>query len=458
MPAQQATRRDFLAAIAAGAAASRLLAAEAAARKPNVLVIVADDLGYADIGFHGCKDIPTPHLDSIARNGVRFTDGYVCASMCSPSRAGLLTGRYPQRFGHEFNPGPRGGLPTSEITLANLLKSQGYATGLVGKWHLGSEVKFRPRHRGFDEFFGFLLATHSYVKHAPAKLRSLFRDGQAVHEAEYLTDAFAREATDFITRHRSEPFFLYLAFNAVHGGPQATPKYLERFAHIADAQRRLYAAVLSAMDDAVGAVLAKLREAGLVEDTLVFFLNDNGGPTDGAIYRNDPLRGTKGTLYEGGIRVPFAVQWKGRLPAGKTYSHPVISLDIFATAAAAAGAALPRDHATDGVNLLPHLRGERPLPPHDALYWRFGSVAATRRGTWKLVRVADRPAELYDLARDVGETRDLARAQPEAAAELARALARWDGELSPPRWPPTKSERRSIAGAAVKAEEEDEQE
>jgi len=189
-------RRQFLALAGAGAALGRTLAV--ARRKPNIVLIVADDLGYADIGFHGCRDIPTPHLDSITRNGVRFADGYVCAPMCSPSRAACSPAA-TAAVRARVQPRPRGGLPTSEITLANVLKSAGYATGLVGKWHLGSEVKFRPRHRGFDEFFGFLLATHSYVKHAPAKLRSLFRDGQAVHEAEYLTDAFAREATDFIT-------------------------------------------------------------------------------------------------------------------------------------------------------------------------------------------------------------------------------------------------------------------
>jgi len=211
------------------------------------------------------------------------------------------------------------------------------------------------------------------------------------------------------------------------------------------------------MDDAVGAVLAKLREAGLEDDTLVFFLDDNGGPTDGAIYRNNPLRGTKGTLYEGGIRVPFAVQWKGRLPRQDVQPPRHLARHL-RTAAAAAGAPRSKDGVIDGVNLLPYLGGGKAGAPHDALYWRFGSVAATRRGTWKLVRVADRPAELYDLGRDLGETRDLARVQPDAAAELARAWTRWDSELSPPRWPPTKAERRSLAGAAVKAEEEDEDE
>src|SRR5262245_6447241 len=312
------------------------------AKKPNILIILADDLGYADVGFHGCKDIPTPNIDSIARNGVRCTNGYVSGPYCSPTRAGLLTGRYQQRFGHEFNPGGgTAGMPVDQVTLADRLKKAGYATGLVGKWHLGSAPQFHPQKRGFDEYFGFLGGQHAYFPEKGNKADPILRGTEPVDEQEYLTDAIARESVAFIERHKKEPFFLYMAFNAVHTPMHATDKYLKRVANISDVKRHIYAAMLSAADDAVGAVLAKLKEAGLEENTLIFFFSDNGGPTmkgttiNGS--RNEPLRGSKRQTLEGGIRVPFAVQWKGKLPAGKVYDKPVIQLDIQPTALAAAG-------------------------------------------------------------------------------------------------------------------------
>ncbi|HEY1377728.1 MAG TPA: sulfatase-like hydrolase/transferase [Gemmataceae bacterium] len=426
------------------ATAVSLLAAPAAAadgnRRPNVIVILADDMGYADVGFQGCTDIPTPHLDALAKAGVRCTDGYVSCPVCSPARAGLLTGRYQQRFGHEYNPslGKGVGLPLTEVTVADRLRAAGYATGAIGKWHLGKEPPFHPLARGFTEFYGFVGGGRSYFPMTePSKdrfvpLDPIVRGRTRVSDPEYLTDAFGQEAAAFVERHKAEPFFLYLAFNATHYPLQATEKYLSRFPTLTGGRRTL-AAMTSALDDAVGVVTAKLRAEGLERDTLVFFLSDNGGPRMLAA-RNDPLRGQKSTAYEGGIRVPFVVAWPGHLPAGGTYSRPVISLDILPTALAAAGVTPPAAPPLDGVNLLPHLTGRAGAPPHEALYWRYGNERAVRRGDWKLTMPAREPAGLYDLSADVAEAHDLSAARPAVVAELTRLYERWAAELQPPRW------------------------
>jgi arylsulfatase A-like enzyme len=435
----------LLALVAAGPAT-----AADAPRKPNVLIVLADDQGYADTGFQGCRDIPTPNIDSIAAGGVRCTNGYVSGPYCSPTRAGLLTGRYQQRFGHEFNPGSERadavfGLPLTETTMADRLKAAGYATGLVGKWHLGGAAKFHPQQRGFDEFFGFLGGAHPYF---PGMGAPIFRGTTTVMETEYLTDTFAREAVGFIDRHKAGPFFLYLAFNAVHTPMHATDDRLKKFASIPDKTRRTYAAMSLAMDEAVGKVLEKLRSENLENDTLVFFFSDNGGPTmvgttiNGS--RNDPLRGSKRTTLEGGIRVPFAVRWPGHLPAGTVYDRPVIQLDILPTALAAAGAEAKPEWHLDGVNLLPHLGGEKSPPPHEVLYWRLGAQTAVRVGDWKLVRydtTADgergggvTAARLYHLAEDVGEAHDLAAKEPDRAKELEEVWRKWSAQMAKPLW------------------------
>jgi len=422
-----------IAIIAAVLAAGGTAEAGNKARRPNVLILLADDLGYADVGFHGCKDIPTPHLDALAKGGVRCTSGYVSGPYCSPTRAGLLTGRYQTRFGHEFNPGanPKQGLPVDQVTLADRLRALGYATGLIGKWHLGAAPGLRPPERGFQEFFGFLGGAHDYFK-----AEGILRGDKPAGESGYLTDALAREAVAFIDRHQKEPFLLYLAFNAVHTPMQASESYLARFAGIEDKQRRTYAAMTSAMDDAVGRVLAKLRDAGLEEDTLIFFFSDNGGPTmvgttiNGS--RNFPLRGSKRQLLEGGVRVPFVVAWKGKLPAGGRFDHPVIALDVLPTALAAAGAAPPAK--IDGVNLLPHLQGQAEAPPHEWLFWRFGTQLAARKGPWKLVRYDNTGTHLYNLQDDIGEATDLAAGQPDVLRELQAAWDRWNTENVPPLW------------------------
>ncbi|MBP7141565.1 MAG: sulfatase [Opitutaceae bacterium] len=432
-------------------------------RHPNILVIVADDMGYADVGMQGCRDIPTPNIDALARGGVRFTQAYVSGAYCSPSRAGLMTGRYQQRFGHEFNAGVREGLPVTEVTMADRLKAAGYFTGLVGKWHLGEQPEFHPQSRGFDEFFGFLGAEHTYFPAHSAQLTGkeevggwIRRGRKVIGEETYLTDAFAREAVSFIDRHAAQPFFLYLAFNAVHSPLHATEKYLSRFAHIEDRTRRIYAAMLSAMDDSIGDVMTTLRAHHLEENTLIFFFSDNGGPTypnyklvdftpevfaveslhgvavNGA--SNAPLRGSKRQLLEGGIRVPFVVQWKGTLPAGIVEERPVIQLDVLPTALAAAGVEASPGWGLDGVNLLPYINGSISGRPHETLYWRFGRQRAVRHGDWKLVKWDEKPFQLYHLSEDIGETHDLAGAEPKKAAELQTILNKWLDRLPPPLW------------------------
>jgi len=473
------TRRAALGLAFGGALLTPAGASGAAADKPNIVLILADDLGYADTGVYGCKDFPTPHIDSLARNGIRFTNAYVSAPYCSPTRAGLLTGRYQQRFGHEFNPhatrrflarggDPRkAGLPLSETTLADRLKASGYVTGIVGKWHLGSrDESFHPLRRGFQEFFGFLGGGHDYFQSDPLETAPEYlwtepgapsgrvwiqRNGRPVEHPGYLTDGFSLEAESFIRRHAAQPFFLYLAYNAPHTPLQAPENYLERVAGIQDEKRRTYAAMVTALDEGVGRVLSCLRELQLEERTLVVFLSDNGGLTplagatrsEGTPCRgnggacNEPLSGRKCDLWEGGIRVPMLLQWRGRLPEGMVYEKPVIQLDVFPTALEAAGVPVkPADHL-DGVSLLPYLLGAKSSDPHDALYWRFGKLMAIRRGHWKLVRAwwNKSRSELFDLSEDPDETTDLSATEPEIRDKLFEMWQKWNAELIPPLWP-----------------------
>jgi arylsulfatase A-like enzyme len=437
------TRRGFLGALAA-------------ARKPNLVLILADDMGYGDIGCYGSKDVPTPHLDALAQGGVRFTDGYVSCAVCSPSRAALLTGRYQQRFGHEFNSGPMEreaevgfGLPVGEKILPDLLRSAGYRSIAIGKWHLGVRPGFHPLERGFDEFFGFLTGGNAFVTPRTAGRRVVASDGdqgrlaeradpirrgrEPVAEDRYLTDAFADEAVRFIERNRARPFFVYLAPNAIHTPLHALEKYVDRVAGIADEKHRMLAAMTVALDDAVGLVAGKLRELGLERDTLFVFLSDNGCPVSTGAGTNAPLNGEKVTYFEGGIRVPWIMRWPGRIPAGKVYREPVVSRDLMPTFLAAAGVKTPA--AVDGVDLLPFLRGGKGRP-HEALFWRAGKARAVRKGKWKLVEFGEEFTGLYDLSLDVGETRDLSGERPEVLRELREAWAGWSRQMSPPAWPP----------------------
>ena len=454
-----------------------LLSLAAASTRPNIVFIVVDDLGYGELGCYGGKEIPTPHLDALAAGGVRFTHAYVTAPFCAASRAALLTGRYQTRFGFEFNPigaknaAPGVGLPVGEKTVANRLRDTGYATALVGKWHLGGTPEFHPQRRGFDEFFGFLHEGHTFVPHPWAGVTSwlrrkalpdggsgrwtspdgrivwsthlghnepdydadnpLLRSSQPVEEQANLTDAFTREACDFISRQRTQPFFLYLAYNAVHSPMQATDAHLAKFAHISDIHRRIFAAMLSHLDDSVGRVLAHLRATSTADNTLVVFLSDNGGPTKELTSSNAPLRGGKGELWEGGIRVPFLVSWPGRL-SPQTIAAPITSMDATATALDLARAA-EKTSALDGVSLIPLLTTPAASPPHATLYWRVGEKNALRHGDWKLIR--DRGAwQLYDLTSDPAERTDLAAREPSRLQTLVAVWDTWNSAQLPPLW------------------------
>ena len=419
--------------------------------RPNILIILADDLGYQDLGCQGSTDIPTPHIDSIAKKGIRCTSGYVSSCMCSPSRAGLLTGRSQSRFGHEINftsdPDGSRGLPLSETTFADRMKAAGYRTGAVGKWHLGANEPRHPMRRGFDEHFGFLGGGHRYFcdKYIPGLKQDnsaweycslLERNGTPEETKGYLTEVLGRECAAFIHRNREQPWFLYAAFNAPHSPQEAPQKYLDRFPNITKEPRKTYCAMVSALDDTVGEILAQIRTDGLEERTLVVFLSDNGGPLDRNGSCNIPLSGEKGKMLEGGIRIPFLMQLKGRLPEGRIYDRPVSSLDLLPTALALAGVEAKPEWKLDGVNLIPFLTGERTGDPHERLLWRMKerSIWAIREGDEKLVMQKFEAPRLFNLAADIGESTNLAGKNKARYDELQRTYDAWAATLPEPLW------------------------
>jgi len=417
---------------------------------PNIIVILADDLGYADLGVQGSTDIRTPHIDSLARSGTRFTDAYVTCTICAPSRAALVTGRYQQRFGFEDiggpQPAPEFGLPPEEVTIAKYLQGGGYATAIIGKWDLGQGPDSLPNNTGFDTFFGFLPGANDYIRRSAAtesmvngRRHPIFRNRTVVDEPEYLTDAFGREAERFIKQHAHQPFFLYLSFSAPHTPMEATEPYLDRFPDLYGG-RRVYAAMVSAMDVAVGRVLAALESANLQENTLIIFLSDNGGASGARstvpnFSDNRPLRGYKATYWEGGVRVPFIISWPARVRPNEVSAELISSLDILPTALAAAGIEPWADQPLDGQDLLP-LLGEQPSPvaAERTLYWRYFENTSIRSGPWKLLRIGGLPVQLFNVVTDISESKEVSSTHPEVTLSLARKLDDWAAGLQPPRW------------------------
>jgi arylsulfatase A-like enzyme len=416
--------------------------------KPNIVLLFADDAGYGDFGFHGSRHFRTPHLDRLAKSGLRLTNFYVTGATCGPSRAGMLTGRYQQRFGFEENnvPGVMSdsgklvgndmGLPTDLKTMGDYLRELGYRTAVFGKWHLGVADRYHPLRRGFDEFYGFRGGARSFFAYPdPDRTRRenlIERGFQRYQEhAGYLTNVLAEETCDFIERNRDNSFFAYVSFNAVHAPMQADRKDKDEFPQLAGT-RRTAAQMMLSLDRACGQILDKLRELGLDDSTLVVFTNDNGGPMDRNGSSNYPFAGVKATQLEGGIRVPGIVAWPGELPAGSNYDFPLSTLDLIPTFVAAAGGDPASLEGLDGVNMLPYLQGKNRQRPHQTLYWKMENRGAIRDGDWKLLRFPDRPAELYDLSQDPGEQHNLASAHPEKVKALYTKLFAWELELERP--------------------------
>jgi len=468
-------------------------AAPPAERPPNIVIILADDLGWNDLSVHGGGvgggQVKTPRIDSIAREGVEFTNGYAANATCAPSRAAIMTGRYPTRSGFEFTPAGvafmRGvalfdrdedpppiyhkeleatyparetqGLPGSEITIAELLRPRGYHTLHFGKWHLGETPEFRPEAQGFDESLGFYAGASKYLPEGDANVENSKQDFDPIDRflwpnlpfgvrkngsdmfrpTEYMTDYLADEAAKAIAANRNRPFLMYLAFNAPHTPLQALRSDYDALPGIANHTERVYGAMVLGLDRAVGRVLDALRAQGLEDDTLVFFTSDNGGANYvGLPDLNKPFRGWKLTFFEGGVHMPFFVKWPAKLPKGVTNDAPVSGIDIFTTAAAAGGAALPADRVIDGVDLVPFATGGASGRPHETLFWRSGHYRVVRAGDWKL-QLSERPKQawLFDLAHDPDEHVNLAAKQPERVAELTALLEAHAATQSQPLWP-----------------------
>lgn len=422
-------------------------------KNPNVIVILTDDQGYEDVGFNGSPDIKTPNIDRIANEGTRFTNGYVSYSVCGPSRAGLLTGRYQDRFGFTSNPTmdpsvAQNGIPTTEKNIAEVLKPAGYTSGIIGKWHMGTHPDLRPNKRGFDFFYGFLSGGHQYfpkdltlnglddVKYKYDWYHTrLLKNETRVDIDEYLTDELSHEAVDFIKRESDNPFFLYVAYNAPHTPLQASEKYLARYQHIKDKKRRTYAAMISAVDDGVGEILDTLKAQGIDENTMVIFLSDNGGARNNAS-NNAPLRGFKNDLFEGGVRVPFAARWPNKIPAGVDYNEPISSLDILATTVAQLDKKLTLEKPLDGVDIMPYITNEKTGSPHEMLFWRHlkADSYAVRKGSDKLVK-SKKATMAFDLSKDIQESENISDKAPEKVTTMEASYQAWESEMKGPAFP-----------------------
>jgi arylsulfatase A-like enzyme len=416
--------------------------------KPNIVLLFADDAGYADFGFHGSHHFKTPHLDALARSGVRLSNFYVTGATCGPSRAGLLAGRYQQRFGFEENNVPsvmsssskllgnEMGLPVDIRTMGDYLQQLGYRTAVFGKWHLGVADRYHPLKRGFDEFYGMRGGARSFFAYPNpkrTKRENLIErgfEGYKEHEG-YLTNVLADETCDFIERNKNKPFFAYLSFNAVHAPMEADPNDKDEFAEL-QGTRRIAAQMMLSLDRACGQIINKLKSLGLDDNTLIVFTNDNGGPMDRNGSSNYPFSGVKATQLEGGIRVPGIVVWPGKLPAGSVYDYPLSTLDLIPTFLKAGGGDPASIEGLDGVDMVPYLQGVNEERPHQTLYWKMEIRGAIRDGDWKMLRYPDRPAELFNLTEDPGEQNNLADAHPELVKTLYKKLFAWELELERP--------------------------
>ncbi len=451
----------------------RQVEAGLSAQPPNIVLIIADDLGMGDLPVYGGRGIRTPHIDALAKSGVRMTNGYVSHPVCSPSRAGLFTGRYQQRHGWEFNPAGRdvnSGVSLTERTFADALSDAGYRTGLIGKWHLGYRGGYHPLARGFDEFFGVLAGGSLYIDREADGVESLgnvprvrdprmsvFRGREIVEVSDYLTDAFTREAVAFIQRNAQRPFHLTVSHTTPHTPLQATAEYLALYSHVEDARTRVYSAMVASLDASVGAIVAALKAADVYENTLIVFLSDNGcAGYIGPACSNAPFDGYKRYFQEGGVRVPWLMSWPRALPRGVSYEGAVSALDLFATFTAAAGTQV---NMQDSVDLLPYVTGKRRDSPHAFLFWRAAPNYAVRAGHWKLIRYNRTDLEradlgpdgrlpppaggwsresplgqvtlLYNLARDPEERNNVAHRHADVVSRLSRAFERWQRDLPP---------------------------
>jgi len=487
-----AKKEQFLAGIRASAEASSL---REDTSRPNIILIMADDLGKYDISLYRSGPVPTPNLNRLASEGVLFGDACVTAPICSPSRAAILTGKYPQRYGFESQPMEfypsnfieykagknagflgdwrvvtppsypaewevaKQGIPPTETTLPELMQAGGYQTAIMGKWHLGAGRTQTPNRRGFDEQYGFYGAHSLYTpaQNTPGYMHYIQPDFSAryqwnmkrkstaairqndrvTREKEYLTFAIAHRAIRYLEENRDKRFFLYIPFNAPHVPFEAPQNYFDRFAQVQDTNRRVYYAMIAALDDAIGEILSKVKELGLEENTLIWFISDNGGASYTGATDNGPLSGGKLTYFEGGIEVPFILKWKGHLPEGITYPEAVSSLDIFATTVAQCRIDRQEGNLIDGVDLVPYLTGDSTGLPHDKLFWRADHIRAMRRGDWKMIlSMRDKWLHLYNLKTDRSEMIDLKDENPETLQQLQEYFEEWNSHLpAKPMWP-----------------------
>ncbi len=417
-------------------------------QKKNIILLFADDAGYHDFGFQGSKTFQTPNLDKLSLEGVICNQAYTTAAVCGPSRAGLLTGKYQQRFGFEENNvpgymslssrdiGDEMGLPLNQKTIADYLADLGYKSIVLGKWHMGNADKYHPLKRGFDEFYGFRGGARSFYalseQEANEKPENRLEKGFGNFQEtdEYLTDALSREACSFMERNQNTPFFMYVSFNAVHSPLQAGPEDLLKIKGLTG-KRKILAAMTLAMDRACGQILEKLKALGLEEDTLVVFANDNGGPV-GTETSNYPLSGAKSNHLEGGIRVPCIIKLPGVIKAGTAYNNSISMLDMLPTFINFAGGKAKGIEDIDGVDLIPYLSGETNATPHEALFWKKENRGVVQQGEWKMMRFPDRPAELYNIKDDIGEHFNLAYKYPDRVKEMFKVLWSWEVQLERP--------------------------